>query len=105
MRHARRAPSTPSRGACVAMGEYGIGQSVSRFEDPRLLRGRGRFLDDLTLPGQASAYVLRSPHAHARIVRIDTAAAAGAPGVIAVFTGADLARDNLGTMAVTLRRK
>jgi aerobic carbon-monoxide dehydrogenase large subunit len=87
------------------MGEYGIGQSVSRFEDPRLLRGHGRFLDDLTLPGQAYAYVVRSPHAHARIVAIDVTAATSAPGVVRVFTGADLARDNLGTMAVTVRRK
>jgi len=87
------------------MGQFGIGQSVTRFEDPRLLRGEGRFVEDVNLPGQAYMYVVRSPHAHARIRSIDTAAAMAAPGVIAVFTGADLARDNLGTMEMTLKRK
>jgi carbon-monoxide dehydrogenase large subunit len=87
------------------MGEFGIGQSVTRFEDPRLLRGEGRFVEDVNLPGQAYMYVLRSPHAHARIRSIDTSAALAAPGVIAVFTGDDLARDNLGTMEMTLKRK
>jgi carbon-monoxide dehydrogenase large subunit len=87
------------------MGQFGIGQSVARFEDPRLLRGEGRFVEDVNLPGQAYMYVLRSPHAHARIRSIDTAAALATPGVIAVFTGADLARDNLGTMEMTLKRK
>ena len=85
--------------------KFGIGQSVARFEDPRLVRGEGRYLGDMTLPGQAYMVVVRSPHAHARIRSIDTAAAAKAPGVIAVFTGADLARDNLGTMQMTLPRK
>ncbi|MGH7278719.1 MAG: xanthine dehydrogenase family protein molybdopterin-binding subunit, partial [Candidatus Rokuibacteriota bacterium] len=87
-----------------ATGRFGIGQPVTRFEDPRLLRGEGRFLDDVTLPGQVYAYILRSPHAHARIRGIDTAPAAAA-GALAVFTGADLARDRLGTMAMTLQRK
>ena len=49
------------------MGQFGIGQAVTRFEDLRLLRGEGRFLDDVSLPGQAHAVVVRSPHAHARI--------------------------------------
>ena len=87
------------------MGQFGIGQAVTRFEDRRLLQGEGRFLDDLRLPGQAQAVVVRSPHAHARIVAVDTAAAAKAPGVLAVFTGEDLARDRLGTMQMTLKRK
>ena len=87
------------------MGEFGIGQSVTRFEDPRLLRGEGRFIDDVNVAGQAHMYVVRSPHAHARIVSVDTSAALAAPGVLAVFTGADLARDNLGTMEMTLKRK
>jgi len=87
------------------MGQFGIGQPVSRFEDPRLLRGEGRFIEDVNLPGQAYMYVLRSPHAHARIRSIDTSAAKSMPGVIAVFTGEDLARDNLGTMDMTLKRK
>ncbi|HEV2056405.1 MAG TPA: xanthine dehydrogenase family protein molybdopterin-binding subunit [Methylomirabilota bacterium] len=87
------------------MGQYGIGQSVKRFEDPRLVRGEGRFHNDVNLPGQAYVVVVRSLHAHARIQSIDTPAAAAAPGVLAVFTGADLARDGLGTMKMTLKRK
>ena len=87
------------------MTKYGIGQPVSRFEDPRLLRGRGRYQDDLTLPGQAYAVFLRSPHAHARIRAVDTAAAVAMPGVLAVFSGADVAADGLGTMAMRLQRK
>ena len=87
------------------MGAFGIGQSVKRFEDVRLLRGSGRYQSDVNLPGQAHAIVVRSPHAHARIRGIETSAALKAPGVIAVFTGADLARDGLGTMQMTLKRK
>jgi carbon-monoxide dehydrogenase large subunit len=87
------------------MGQFGIGQAVTRFEDRRLLQGEGRFLDDVRLPGQTQAVIVRSPHAHARIVGIDTSAAAKAPGVLAVFTGADVARDGLGTMQMTLKRK
>ena len=87
------------------MGQFGIGQAVTRFEDRRLLQGEGRFLDDVRLPGQTQAVIVRSPHAHARIVGIDTAAAAKAPGVLAVFTGADVARDGLGSMQMTLKRK
>jgi len=86
------------------MGQFGIGQSVKRFEDVRLLRGEGRFLGDVNLPGQAQAVILRSPHAHARIVTIDATATRRAPGVLAVFTGADVARDGLGTMKMTLKR-
>jgi aerobic carbon-monoxide dehydrogenase large subunit len=94
----------PARGG-ARMGQYGIGQSVKRFEDPRLVRGEGRFHNDVNLPGQAYVVVVRSLHAHARIVSIDTTAATGAPRVLAVFTGADLARDGLGTMKMTLKRK
>ena len=54
------------------MGKFAVGQPVSRFEDPRLLRGGGRYVDDLALPRMAFGYVLRSPHAHARIRSIDT---------------------------------
>ena len=87
------------------MGEFGLGQAISRFEDPRLLKGAGRYIADVGLPRQAYAYVLRSPHAHARLLRIDTAAAEAAPGVLGVFTGEDLAKDGLGTPAMTLQRK
>jgi carbon-monoxide dehydrogenase large subunit len=87
------------------MGQFGIGQGIKRFEDVRLLRGEGRFHGDVNLPGQTHAVVVRSMHAHARLIAIETAAALRAPGVLAVFTGADLARDGLGTMRMTLKRK
>src|SRR5438128_7548584 len=87
------------------MGQYGIGQGIKRVEDVRLLRGRGRYLDDVNIPGQTHAVIVRSVHAHARIRAIDAEAARRAPGVLAVFTGADLARDDLGTMKMTLPRK
>lgn len=69
------------------MGDFSVGQSVSRFEDPRLLRGGGRYVDDVALPNMAHGIVLRSPHAHAAIRSIDTRAAEAAPGVLAVITG------------------
>jgi aerobic carbon-monoxide dehydrogenase large subunit len=84
--------------------QFGIGQSVSRFEDPRLLRGEGRYVNDLAVPGQAHLVLLRSPHAHARIVSIDSSAALAAPGVLGVFTVADLERDGVGTTAPTFKR-
>src|SRR6516164_1968730 len=71
------------------MGEFALGQPVSRFEDPPLLRGGGRYVDDMVLPRMAYGHVLRSPHAHARIRSIDTAKASAAAGVLAVLTGAD----------------
>src|SRR6266446_1236571 len=71
------------------MGEFALGQPVSRFEDPRLLRGGGRYVDDMVLPRMAFGHVLRSPHAHARIGSIGVTAAKAAPGVLAVLTGAD----------------
>ena len=71
------------------MGEFALGQAVSRFEDPRLLRGGGRYVDDMVLPRMAFGHVLRSPHAHARIRSIDTTAAKDAPGVLTVLTGTD----------------
>ena len=87
------------------MGQFGIGQPIKRFEDQRLLRGEGRFHNDVNVPGQTHAVIVRSTHAHARIRSIDSTAALASPGVVAVFTGADLARDNLGTMQMTLKRK
>ncbi|MDW5597088.1 xanthine dehydrogenase family protein molybdopterin-binding subunit [Conexibacter stalactiti] len=68
-----------------------VGQSVPRVEDERLLRGAGRYVDDIDPPGGAEAAFLRSPHAHARIVSVDTTLARLMPGVVAVYTGADLA--------------
>ncbi|TCT02711.1 xanthine dehydrogenase family protein molybdopterin-binding subunit [Aquabacter spiritensis] len=73
-----------------------IGAPVRRKEDKRFITGKGRYTDDLSRPGQAHAYFLRSPYAHARIRTIDTAAAAEMPGVVGVLTGRDLAQDGLG---------
>src|SRR5215471_3313088 len=67
-----------------------IGPAVRRKEDQRFLTGGGQFTDDVTLPRQTYAYFLRSPHAHAKIRGIDTTAAKKAPGVVAIFTGADM---------------
>ena len=80
------------------MGEFALGQPVPRFEDPRLIRGGGRYVDDLALPHMAYGHVLRSPHAHARIRSIDTAAAKAAPGVLLVLTGADWAASGWGDL-------
>ncbi|HEX5815227.1 MAG TPA: molybdopterin cofactor-binding domain-containing protein, partial [Methylomirabilota bacterium] len=74
------------------MGARYFGAAVRRREDPRFLRGEGRFVDDVTLPGLLHAACVRSPHAHARIRSIDAARARAMPGVAAVFTHADLAR-------------
>jgi len=68
-----------------------LGQSVRRKEDYRFLTGNGRYTDDVTVPGQLYAYFLRSPHAHARIRSIDTAAAKAAPGIVAIYVGDDIA--------------
>ena len=68
----------------------GIGASVTRVEDYRFLTGQGTYTDDINRPGQAYAYILRSPHAHARINSIDTTAAGAADGVVAIYTGADM---------------
>lgn len=72
------------------MAQFGISQPLLRLEDPALLTGRGRFLDDLYFPRMAHAYVLRSPHAHAEIRGADTAAAKAMPGVLAIYTAADV---------------
>lgn len=68
-----------------------IGQSTQRFEDARFLTGQGRFVEDVTVPGQAWACVVRSPHAHASIARVDVEQARAASGVLAVYTYADIA--------------
>ncbi len=82
------------------MGEFAIGQPVPRFEDPRLVKGSGRYVADMVFPGMAFGYVLRSPHAHARIRSIDTAKAKAAPGVLAVLTGADYKAAGFGDLPV-----
>src|SRR5215469_3067761 len=73
----------------------GIGKSLRRREDARFLTGGGRYADDISLPGQAYAYLVRSPHAHATIVSIHVSPVAGAPGVSAILTGSDAAADGL----------
>lgn len=78
------------------MAKFGLSQPVRRIEDPRLLQGRGRYTDDIAAPGQLHAHVLRSPHAHARILSVDTEAARALPGVHAVLTGADWKAEGLG---------
>jgi aerobic carbon-monoxide dehydrogenase large subunit len=78
------------------MKQFGIGQPVRRVEDRRFITGRGNYVDDIHLARQAHAFMLRSPHAHARLRAIDTRAARSAPGVLAVLTGDDLARDGIG---------
>ena len=82
------------------MGEFAIGQPVPRFEDPRLVKGGGRYVADMVFPGMAFGYVLRSPHAHARIRSIDTAKAKAAPGVLAVLTAADYKAAGFGDLPV-----
>jgi len=80
------------------MGEFSIGQSPTRLEDQRLLTGQGRFLDDINYDRQLRAVILRSPHAHAKILSIDTTAAKAAPGVHGVFTGEDYRADGMGVV-------
>src|SRR5216683_2323622 len=82
------------------MGEFAVGQPVPRFEDPRLLRGGGRYVDDMVQPRMAFGHVLRSPHAHARIRSIDVSRATAAPGVLAVLTGADWQQSGWGDLPV-----
>src|SRR5215468_4410686 len=76
----------------------GFGQPVRRTEDPRLLTGGGVYSDDVNLPGQAYACFFRSPHAHARVERVDVAKALATPGVIAAPTGADAAADGVRSL-------
>src|SRR5436305_4045554 len=87
------------------MGEFGIGQPVRRFEDKRLLSGNGRFQSDNNLHGQAYAYVLRSPHAHAGIHKLDLSAAQAVAGIALIMAGDDLVEAKLGVMGVPFQRK
>ncbi|MBS0336445.1 MAG: xanthine dehydrogenase family protein molybdopterin-binding subunit [Proteobacteria bacterium] len=82
-----------------------IGKPLRRIEDARLLSGQGRFTDDVSLPGQAHAAFVRSPHAHARIAKLDLAAARAAPGVLAVYAGADIVAANLAPVPFTQMHK
>ena len=77
----------------MATAETYIGKPVARKEDARLLTGEAKFIDDLTVPGMVWAAVVRSPYAHATIKSVDVSAAREAEGVVAAFSGADLADD------------
>ncbi|HLI19585.1 MAG TPA: xanthine dehydrogenase family protein molybdopterin-binding subunit [Stellaceae bacterium] len=80
----------------LALEQFGVGQPVLRVEDPKLLRGRGRYTDDVNVAGQAHAYVVRSRYAHGTIRKIDVAAARKLPGVLGAYTAADLAAAGVG---------
>jgi carbon-monoxide dehydrogenase large subunit len=80
------------------MTKFGVAQSVRRVEDPRLLKGSGRYTDDIVLPGMLHGVVVRSPHAAARIVSMATEAAKALPGVHGIYTAADLQADGLGPL-------
>ena len=84
------------------MAKFGIGQAVRRVEDQRFLLGQGRYVDDISLPGLCHGAIVLSPHAHARIVRIDVSKAKAAPGVLCVLTGADAAAEKLGSFTAHL---
>ncbi len=87
------------------MGDFGIGQPVPREEDPYLVRGAGRYVDDVKPPREARAFVLRSPHSHARIVSIDASAAKAMPGVALILTGEDAEIAALGTQRPRHKRQ
>ncbi len=89
----------------MSVEKFAVGQSARRLEDRHLLQGLGRYSDDVSLPRQAYAAVVRSPHAHALLRRVDGAAALAVPGVLAVLTGADLAADGLGNLPTDSSRK
>jgi carbon-monoxide dehydrogenase large subunit len=78
------------------MSKFALGQSLTRIEDAALLRGAGRYADDVQIANAAHACIVRSVHAHAKILSIDTGEALKAPGVLTVLTGADVAADGLG---------
>src|ERR1700678_998421 len=78
------------------MGVTALGASVKRKEDIRFITGKGHYVDDINRHGQAHAYFLRSPHAHATIDKLDFAGASAMPGVVAIFTGEDIANDKVG---------
>src|SRR5437764_9329973 len=81
-----------------AVQKFGIGQPVPRTEDPKLVRGQGSYTDDVRLPGQVYAAMVRSRHAHGVIRKIDLSAARDMPGVLGAFTGQDLVAAGYGTL-------
>ena len=91
-----KAPNSQDQDGDWALAKFGVGQPVTRTEDPTLVQGRGRYTDDLSLPSQVYAVMVRSPYAHGTINGIDTSEAAAMPGVLGVYTAADL--DGYGTL-------
>src|ERR1700761_4150527 len=85
------------------MAKFGVGQAVRRVEDQRFLTGQGRYVDDIVLPAMCHGVNVLSPHAHAKIKRIDTSKAKAAPGVLLVLTGADVVADKIGGLTSHLR--
>jgi aerobic carbon-monoxide dehydrogenase large subunit len=98
-------PSPSSLDNAIALQKYGVGQPVRRKEDDTLVRGKGKYTDDFNLPGQSYAWIVRSRHAHGIIRGIDTSAAKNMPGVLGVWTGADLASANYGPFTCGLPLK
>jgi len=90
-----------SAGTDNTVARFGSGRAVARVEDAALLAGRGRFVDNVAEPGQTVIAFQRSPHAHARIVAVDADAARAMPGVVAVYTGAELAAAGVEPMPTT----
>jgi carbon-monoxide dehydrogenase large subunit len=88
--------SSTAQDNAIALQKFGVGQPVRRKEDDTLVRGKGKYTDDFSLPGQAHAWIVRSSHAHGIIRGIDTEAAKSMPGVLGVWTGADLASADYG---------
>ena len=84
------------------MAKFGIGQAVRRVEDQRFLQGHGRYVDDISLPGMCHGVTVLSPHANARIKRVDVSKAKAAPGVLVVLTGADAVAEHLGSFTAHL---
>lgn len=92
-------PSNDSPNLDPSLQKFAIGQPVSRVEDPHILRGESCYTDDFSLPGQAHAYVLRSPYAHGRITRLDVTEAKQAPGVLCVLTADDLEAEGVAPLS------
>lgn len=97
--------TNPSAENSIALQKYGVGQPVRRKEDDTLVRGKGKYTDDFSLPGQLYAWIVRSNHAHGLIRGIDTEAAKTMPGVVGVWTGTDLAAADYGAFSCGLPLK
>src|SRR6201990_2388020 len=98
-------PSSTSLENAIALQKFGVGQPIRRKEDDTLVRGKGKYTDDFQLPGQVFAWIVRSSHAHGTIRGIDTSAAKAMPGVLGVWTGADLVAAGYGPFTCALPLK